>query len=227
MDKIKTLLEKSGCNPELTDKIVESLSKYKETVRNEFQRDYDAKIAEAKKVCLEETESHKRELARRLQIFCESKSAAIDAELARKSAINESETETRLTKIKQALEGVSSGPVINGDIKTKLQQAKRQIKLANESKEQAIAKANRQIAVANKVLQRNKTLMKENSELKKNAKVLAESRTSKRPTRLDSGRRTNKPSTARPTIVENQQRSRPKAPRPDSIEGIAANMEDL
>ena len=79
MNKIKGLLEKAGCNPELVGGICEALDSYKSDLREQFEADYKHRVEQAKKVCIDETESHKRELAKRVQIFCETKAAAIEA----------------------------------------------------------------------------------------------------------------------------------------------------
>src|SRR4051812_21734957 len=114
MDKIKQLLLKAGCAADLVNEITESLTVYRETLREQTEANLAAKIEEAKKVCIEETEAHKRELARRLQIFCETKSAAIEAQLAKQSALNESEAEARLRSIQRLLEGLDPNGEQNG-----------------------------------------------------------------------------------------------------------------
>lgn len=224
MDKIKSLLEKAGCKSELVDKIVESLSKYKDTIREQLESEYAAKVEEAKKVCIEETESHKRELARRLQIFCETKSATIEAQLANKSALNESAAETRLQSIKNLVEGIEPSGQQNGEITTALKQAKRQIKIANEEKKKALEMANRKVAIAERALKKNRALVTENTKLKERIQsgtVVSESRNGKRPTRrIDESRtQSRKPVSTRSTLLENQdRRPAPQRQTPQTVQ---------
>lgn len=238
MDKIKTLLEKSGCKPELVDQIVNVLDNYKTTVREEFNTEYAAKIEQAKKVCIEETESHKRELARRLQVFCETKSAAIEAQLAKRSALNETEAESRLQEIKNLLEGIQPNGSQNGEITAALKKAKHQLKIANEERQKAIEGANRKVSIAEKVMKQNRTLAVENAKLKDKLSTvtLAESRQRPKNRRIDSSRsKQQSPVSTRPTLFESQNR-RPsqKSQTPNitntgigySVNDVAGHMEE-
>lgn len=248
MEKIKALLEKAGCNPELVGSICESLDKYKTTLREQFESEYAAKVEQAKKVCIEETESHKRELSRRLQIYCETKGAAIEATLAKKSALNESEAVAKLRSIKGMLEGVESNSTPNGDVTATMEKAKRQIAIANEERQRAIEKANRQSAIAERALKKNRELSAENVRLGK----IVEGKRGRQPvtegkrkrqrqdTRIDGQRnRGGRPVSTRSTIVENQDRRPPAKPANPHVAGtgtgsgqgygvddIAANMDD-
>ena len=141
MDKIKSLLEQAGVKPELAKSICESLVQYKETLREQFESEYSSKVQEAKKVCIEETEAHKRELARRLQIFCEAKGAAIEAQLAKQSALSESEALTKLKTVKAVLEGIAINGGTTGQSTAVIERAKKHIRLANEEKKRAIEAA--------------------------------------------------------------------------------------
>ena len=134
MNKIKGLLEKSGCNPELVDKICESLEEYKVTLREQYDSEYKDRIEKAKKVCIEETEAHKRELARRVQIFCETKSAAIEAQIAKQSALSESEAVTRLKNIRSLLEGIEPNGELNGQATAALNKAKQKLSQLQEER---------------------------------------------------------------------------------------------
>jgi hypothetical protein len=175
MNKILELLTKAGCKPELVQAIGESLEGYKVTIREQFEADYTAKIEQAKKVCIEETETHKRELSRRLQVFLETRSAAIDAHLARQSALSESEALGKLRNVKALVEGVElNAQALNGQATAgTIEKAKHKIQQLTEERNQAVATANRQNAIAEKVLQRN--LMTEETDLHK-ATVIHESK---------------------------------------------------
>lgn len=237
MQKILELLQKAGCKAELVTAIGESLEEYKNTVREQFESDYTAKIKEAKKVCVEETENHKRELSRRLQIFLETKSAAIDAHLARQSALSESEAMTKLRNVKSLLEGVEvNGKPNNGEATAIAEEAKRKIQQLTEERNQAVQAANRQNAIAEKVLQRNRQLVTENNRLKaqggnggQTRETVTEGRGAPRgqTRRVDQSRRAAQPQTSRPTIVENQTRRPAEQPAAPQVRGAGYNVNDI
>lgn len=213
--KIKTLLEKSGCNPELADSICVALEEYKTTLREQYDSDYQNRVEQAKKVCIEETEAHKRELARRVQIFCETKAAAIEAQLAKQSALSESEAVTRLKNIVALLEGVEPNGEPNGQSTAALEKAKLKIRQVNEERSRAVEVANRQMAISEKALKENRRLATENTQLKRQlAGLVSESRQPSR-RRLDEGRTSTQPMTTRQTLLENQDRRQPTRKTPN------------
>jgi hypothetical protein len=236
MDKIKQLLQKAGVSEELAAQICESLANYQKTLREQFEKEYAHKVGEVKKVCVEETEAHKRELARRVQIFCETKGAAIEAHLAKQSAISESEALAKLTSIRALLEGItlSGGP--NGKAQAGLE---KKLKLAVEQRQRAVETANRQTAIAEKALKKNRELVTENTKLKKlSGETLTEGTRQRKPKgkRLDATRRQRRqPVSTRPTLVESQDRRPPAKPKQPHVTGtgsgfgvgdIAANMDE-
>lgn len=235
MDKIKALLEKAGVKSELAGQICESLDNYKTSLREQFNQDYAAKVEQAKKVCIEETEAHKRELARRVQIFCETKGAAIEAQLAKQSALNESEAMSKLTRIVGLLEGVEPNGGLSGDVTATLEKLKQKVKVANEEKSHAIELANRKTAIAEKALKRNRelaTALKTLEERKQEVSPVAtvtEGTAAPKATRIDQSRDSGRPRSTRATLTENQDRRPVPQQRPStngfSIDNIAADMD--
>lgn len=217
--KILDLLQKSGVKPELTASIGEALEQYKAAIREQFEADYTSKVDAAKKVCIEETEAHKRELARRMQVWCETKSAAIDAALQRQAALNESEAVTKLKTVRSLLEGVTldtNGTGQNGQLSAVIEKAKRTIQQLTEERDQAVELVNKKNAIAEKALARNRLLTVENNQLKargNGGRPVNENRQTPGSARIDGTRRAVAPVTSRPTIVENQDR-RSAAPAP-------------
>ena len=203
--KIQDLLVKAGCKPELVSSILETLAQYKETVREEYDATFKARVEQAKKVCVEETEEHKRELARRLQIFCETKAAGIEAHVAKQAAMNESKAVSKLNMLANVLHGYQQNSAANGQSSVALGKAQRKIQQVNEEKLKAQEVANRQTAIAEKALKENRRLSVQVQQLQKQ---LVEStqvpKDDKR--RIDESRRTSKPATTRPTLVESQDR---------------------
>lgn len=242
MNKIKGLLEKAGCNPELVGGICEALDSYKSDLREQFEADYKHRVEQAKKVCIDETESHKRELAKRVQIFCETKAAAIEAQLARQSALSESEAVTRLKGIVSLLEGIEPNGDPSGRATAALEQARRRIQQVNEDRQKALEVANRQTAIAEKALKQNRRLATENTMLMRKvteAPMVAESRAPNvaRSRRIDLNRSASRPVTTRQTLVEHQDRRPPvqnnsniRSSGPSGnafgITDIAANMDE-
>jgi|2_EtaG_2_1085320.scaffolds.fasta_scaffold00165_2 hypothetical protein len=221
MDKIKALLGKAGVNGELASRIVGSLESYKTTLREQFEQEYAGKVEQAKRVCIEETETHKRELARRLQIFCETKGAAIEAQLAKSSALNESEALSKLTAVRALLEGITLNGEPNGAVTAGLEKSKKQVKVAVEQRDRAVETANRQTAIAEKALKKNRVLATENAQLKKrrSGKPVTEGK-QKKSRRIDGTRKgARQPVSTRPTLVESQDRRPPKQKKNPHVSG--------
>lgn len=237
--KIVALLENAGCKPELTEAIVNTLEEYKIAIREQFEADYTAKVAEAKRICVEETESHKIELSRALQVFLETKEATISTQLARQASNNESEAVTKLRNVKNLLEGVQTQNGDNAVNSTVVESVNKKLLKLQEQYNLAIDKANRQTAIAEKVLARNRALLAENVKLRSNAGTttrkpaqLAEGAQRRKQTRrIDNGRLNGTPVSTRPTLVESQSaNTRPLRQQPHAgtaIEDIAANMGDI
>lgn len=225
MEKIRALMQKCGLSPEAADSICEALQEARDTDAKqlaEYKSRCDvetaAKLAEAKKLCVEEVESHKRELARRVQIFCEAKAAAIESSVAKHAAIKESTSSAKLREVKSLLEGVQANAVRKDVTSSAEKSLRARIRQLTEGKAKAEEAANRAIATANKVLSRNRLLESKVQEVK----TLQESA---KPKQLDTNRRSVRPVTSRPTLVENQNRRPTQTPasKPEgfSPEGIA------
>ncbi len=234
MNKIKALLEKAGCKQDLVGNICEALEEYKTTLREQYDSEYKNRVEQAKKVCIEETEAHKRELARRVQIFCETKTAAIEAQLAKQSALSESEAVTRLKNIFSILEGIEPNGEPNGQSTAALNKAKLKIQQVSEERARAVEVANRQMAISEKALKENRRLATEVAELKRKlVGSVAESKQPQDRKRIDEGRSATQPKTTRQTLLENQDR-RPTRKQPNitpatnrfGISDIAEGMDE-
>jgi hypothetical protein len=221
MEKIKSLLNKVGVKPELSQQICESLESYKSTLRKQFDAEYSAKIEEAKKVCIEETEAHKRELARRVQVFCETKGAAIEATIAKQSALRESEAVSRLKSIVSLVEGIEPNGELNGELEADVKKLRKKLRAVTEGRQQAIATANRQTALAEKVLKKNRILEAKKVKAQADA-AITENRQPRKTARIDANRRSGRPVSTRATLVESQD-PRPVPSRSDSHIASAGN----
>jgi len=223
MDKIKSLMVKNGLSDTAAGQVCEALDAYKDTIREQLETEYAAKVAEAKKICLEETEAHKRELARRVTIFLEAKSAAVEAKVAESTALRESEAITKLQEISTLLGSSGVIGAVNGRSQATISKLQRQLTELAESKNQLAAQVARHSALAERVLKQNRKLAAENAAIKATGRPLHEGAPARRPaqsqaqqaTRIDTGRRAGQATTTRPTLSESQDR-RPVQPRRDS-----------
>jgi len=228
--KIHELLLKANVSEELASNIVNSLEQYRTTLREQFEVEYAAKVDQAKKVCIEETEAHKRELSRRVQIFCETKGAAVEAHLAKQSALSESEATAKLTELRALLEGVTLHAGPNGTAQAGLEKVKKQAQLAVEGRNKAVTVANRQTAIAEKALKKNRELAAINARLKKQIsegtqkpkKTVSESR-KQQSRRIDGQRRKSaKRVSSQPTLVESQDRRTPPQSKQPHVTGTGS-----
>lgn len=236
MDKLKALAQKCNIKPELANRFFEAVKNHLATERAKDLTENKRRQAEAKRVCLEEVESYKRDLARRVQTFCEAKGGQIEQSIARQTAIRESAAQVKLRNILSMLEGVEPNGEHNGALQAENKKLKRRMQqLASESK-QAVGQANRQAAIAERVLAKNRALEGQLTESRRNGgQTISETRAVRKPTqRLDEGRQrrpSGEPVTTRATLRESQDRQPRRttvAPRGDgdyTPEGIAASME--
>lgn len=230
MDKIRELMVKCDIKPELADELCEAIQSYTDAIRENYEQDFAARKEEAKRVCVEETEAHKRELARRLSIWCEAKSAAVETTLTKQAAIKESEAVTKLREMRALFEGVELNGVPNGKLKAELNSLKGKVKSLLEDKNRAVEIANRQTTIAKKLLANNRALERKLVESKAQPRnTLTEGAKSGQPRRIDGQRKSGTATTSRPTIVENQTRkpaAKPnRQPNSFSVEGIAEAIE--
>jgi len=234
--ELKDLLQKAGVQPEFTGRIIESLESYKSTIKESLEAEFVTKISKAKKICVEETETYKRDLARRVQIFCETKGAAIEAQLRKQSVSSESKSTSKLNKIAALVEGVELNAGNDGKLRTSFEAAKAKIRQLVESRDKANELANKQTSIARKILAESQGLESENIRLKRmlvGTKTMTESRApmNNRPNLLPRKRLSQSVTTTRPTLVESQDPSTPSK-QPAIVAGgyninsIAANLDE-
>ncbi len=211
MDKIHNLLEKSGCRAELVVQIVEALEQYRKSIQEQSSTELKAKIEQAKKVCVEETAAHKRDLSRRLQTFCEAKALAIENMIAKQAALNESAAVTKLKDIVNLLEGVKPDTDVQEIKKLRTQLSESNTKLAK-----AVTESNRREQIASKTLKLYRLTFAENQKLKGqvNTTVSEGRQATAETSRIDGSRNSARPVTARATLLENQSPIKPSQQRP-------------
>jgi hypothetical protein len=192
MDKIRELLLKCGVSEEAARQICESLDAHATTLRKQLDEEFQTRLVQAKKVCVEETEAYKAELARRLQIFLEAKGAAIEEQLGRQVAQRETAAQAKLERVKALVEGIEIDGQPCSELKAELDQLKRLTAALVEERDLAVGKAQRVQAIAERVLKRNRQL----------EGAVAEGAPIRKPQRLDTERMGGQRRTTQPTLVE-------------------------
>lgn len=216
-DKIKALMLKSGLSAEATDGLCEAIDSHLADRYKRQDAEFNAKLNKAKKVCLEEVESHKRDLARRLQIFAEAKGASIETTIAKQTAIKESAALAKLKDVQALLHNVPLNGEPNGTLQAENVELKRRVKTLKEQVNQTTEQANRANAIAQKALSRNRQLEAAVVESKRAPAQAAPTK----PIAKNAGR----PVSTRPTLIENQERSRQTAADGFNPAGIAALLD--
>jgi len=234
MDKIRELLNKLG-SEELTKKILEAFDGHEDEIRKTLEEEYETRLKKAKEVCVEEVEAYKRELARKVQVFCESRADKIEGQIAKQVAIRESDAETKLKKIAAEVEGVELNGPSDDDVRAmqeELKSLKKQLAAISEQRNNAVNKANRAHGVAESALERNRELESKLEEAKKaKSEPIEESKKGKKDKKEV---KPSKPASTRKTLKENVSKSRkggansePK-PKPSGFnpETIASQMDE-
>ena len=174
IEKVKAILTKANVSAELAKAICESMEQFKQNVTEQAKTELTNKIRAAKKVVLEEVETYKTDLAKRVQLFCESKGSTIEQQLMRRSAAGEAEATTRLKKVHALLEGVELDGKPNSEVMAQIADAQATIGKLTQKMKVIESKAQRSVQVAESVLAQNKALITENKKLKNGQTIVVE-----------------------------------------------------
>lgn len=233
MDKIKQLLQKSGLSPEAASQICESLDSYTAQVKQKLDEEFQARLAKAKQVCLEETEAHKTELSRRVQVFLETKGPAIEESLARQAANRETEAVAKLERISAVVEGIQLDGQANSELVAEVTKLKKLAGHLIEERDHAVKKANDLTSISERLVAKNRAMQKALVEHSKGSDATP----SDKPQKIDEDRKGGKARTTRPTIKENVDPTpAPATAGPESVnvmeapkspEDIATVMEEV
>ena len=161
MEKLKELLSKLG-SEELTNKICEELDTYEQKLKVGYDKKFNEKVEKLQKVGLEEIDKVKLDLARKVAVYLESKTNAIDDAAKRQHSLEESENTLKLKRIMALLEdrdpnAVNSDKELQAE-RTVVNNLTRATKQLKEERDTAIRKANHANRVASDTLKRNKEL---------------------------------------------------------------------
>ena len=228
MTKIKDLLKQLGASEELTESILNELKDYRETTRQQLDEEFIARLEKAKQVCLEEFGKEKTKLARKVEVFLESRVNAIDREAQKQSAIGESEATKTLRDMKCLIEGVDIGSAAKDvqAVKGEMGALRHRLGQVMEEKTQFKEQAQRANQIAMKALERNKVLESTTS----GQATVTESKKTKEPAKLESLRTAGgKPKTQRRVLTETVARESKTKYEPQStpdVQKIAASIDD-
>lgn len=234
MNKIKDLLKQMGASEELTEQIIKTFAEYTHTIETKLDEEFKARLQNAKKVCMEEVEKEKADLARKVEIFLEARIATINREAEKQAAIGESDASKTLRELKSLLEGVDNGAQLTEDAQAAVAENKKlrlmvsQLQDKSAHLEEKATKANQ---IAMKALSLNRMLeSKANGGKTETAETVAEG---KKP--VTEGKETlegvktpsAQPQTTRKVMTESQvpAKKEPAAGSPE-ISAIAAQLDD-
>lgn len=228
MDKIIALLKQAGVNEDLCKSITGALVEFKETEKKALNEAFLKKVDAAKKVCLEESEKHKQDLARRTQIWCESHAARVERKLTQQSAMKESAAATKLEQLKALLEGVELNGRTNSALQSEVKKLQGQISSISEDRKRLSTVVKRQTTLAENALKRNRQLEGKVQTLTE-SKVTAPTQTVRQMAALPQ-RNQGQPVTTRRTLNESQTRVAPERRRVEqgsdwSVDSIARQID--
>lgn len=204
MEKIRQLLQKCGLSSDAASKICESMEDFSRQERERIQKEYNSKLAEVKAACLEETNKHKVELSRRVQIFLETKEESVQQQIAKQAAERGTTAEAKLERIASLVEGVELDGQPNSILQAEVGKLGRIVQKLTEQKNVALTKAQRLQEIADKVLKRNKVL--ESSLANAGKRTVTESR----------ARRGSRPTTTRRVLEETVEQPARRQSQPQS-----------
>lgn len=105
--KVQALLKAMDISEEASKEFVAVCESWYNTEKAKLQAEFKARLAAAKKVCVEETEAHKASLSRGIKLFLENKVEIIRKAAEKNAAIAESEAVASLKKIQEVLGGLN------------------------------------------------------------------------------------------------------------------------
>lgn len=159
MQKIREIVKQIGGSEELADQLIEAVQEHVETQRTAIVEEYKTKIQKAKQVCLEEVASEKARIARKVEVFIESKVASIERSAGKTRAVEESAAVAQLRQVQKVLgvggEGGNSAEL--EALNRKLARIAEQTASIKEERDVAVRKANQANMIAARTLRRLRT----------------------------------------------------------------------
>ena len=221
MDKIKELLLQIGASEEIADQILGEMNSWHKTQREQLDEQFRGRLERAKQVCVEEVEGYKREVARKVEIFLESKTATIERGARERHAIEESKAANLLKQTKSLLEGIEiDGSEDLQAISAENEKLRHQVVSVTGERDNLQGKYKHAHGIAEKALRRNQVL---ESKITSGTEKPAAER-SKKGTKLEESRSTKgQTKTTRPVLTESQV----PAKRSNKAEGGSADISSI
>ncbi len=234
MDKIKDLLKQIGASEELADQIIGEMQGWKQTEKEQLEEAVRAKLERAKKICVEHVEEYKKELARKIEIFLESKVAAVERGIRERHAIEESKAVNVLKHAKALLEGIEFDGTLEDLQASKAvnEKLRKALVVTTEDRDKVKVQYQNAHSIANRALKRNRIL--ETQVTAGKGETVSEGKKSPKSakgTKLEESRpKRGKTNTTRPTLTESQTAAKPiteevgSGSRGGGIESIASSI---
>jgi len=162
MEKMRELLGKLGASKDLSNAVCEHLEQYAKDVKAKANQELHEKVKRAKQICVEEVAREKVNLARKVQIFLESKAKSIEHAMTKQRVAEDTEATATLKKAKAILEdievegGASSRELLA--LKKKSERLEKVLGTIREERDRAVDKANHANEVAVKFLKKNQLM---------------------------------------------------------------------
>jgi len=162
MDKIKGLLKQIGATEELADQICEQFECHEKQIQEKYEGVYTNKLAQAKKICVEEVQKYKVDLAQKVKIFLEGKSGQIEKRLDQQRAIEEGEAKATLRQVREITEGIEVADDAELQaLRAKLEKLENKNAQLTEDKKKALVAANRANKIALEIIERGNNTVSE------------------------------------------------------------------
>ena len=162
MDKIKGLLQQIGASEELAGQLCEELERYDGQIHGKYEGVYKTKLTQAKKICVEEVQKHKVDVARKVRLYLEGKSGSIEKRLDQQRAIEEGKAKATLRQVREITEGIEVADDAELQaLRARLGKLETKNVQLTEEKKQAMVAANRANKIALEVIERHSVVSEE------------------------------------------------------------------
>jgi outer membrane murein-binding lipoprotein Lpp len=158
MSKIHEIVKQIGGSDELATQLVGAIQEHVEAEKARLQEEFQARVQKAKQICMEEVAKEKQRLARKVEIFIESKVASVERAAGKTRAVEESAAASKLRQVQQILGEKGGNSVELEALNRKLAKLSEQAGALAEDRDAAVEKAARANAIATRLLRRIQVL---------------------------------------------------------------------
>lgn len=177
LKKIETILKQMGISEEATSEFIAVCESWHQDSKDKLQKEYEVRLAKAKKLCIEEVEAHKSNLSRGVKMFLENQGDLIRKASEKNAAIAESDAVNKLKKVSNLLKGLdvdsaANAQALQAESKKNAELVSR-VAALTESLNREKAKAAKLGELSEKSIARQRTL---EEQVAKHTKLLSEAR---------------------------------------------------